>query len=79
VNCRTNHAHLVVTANADPKVVRAQLKAWCTRKLKSISSIERENWWAERGSIRWVFSTRGLDAAIVYVRDGQDRGGGKYQ
>jgi REP element-mobilizing transposase RayT len=72
VNCRSNHAHILLTANANPKVVRAQLKAWCTRKLKSISAAERQNWWAERGSVRWIFDALSLDAARVYIVDGQD-------
>jgi REP element-mobilizing transposase RayT len=78
VNCRTNHVHVVVTARADPKTVREQLKAWCTRKLKKLRKIKnpndvREKWWAERGSQRFIHNDAGLAAAVVYVRDGQDR------
>jgi hypothetical protein len=133
VNCRSNHLHVVVTAIAHPKTVRAQLKAWCTRRLKELetarSSIPtrsvsegpvptrtvsegpvptrtvsegpvptrtvsegpvptrsisegvaaggmapmRVNWWAERGSQRWIYDEAGLDAAIAYVLDGQER------
>jgi REP element-mobilizing transposase RayT len=78
VNCRTNHLHVVVTAPVDPKVVRSQLKAWCTRKLKSLAgaldpaATVRENWWAERGSQRYLNDEVSLEAAIIYVRDGQD-------
>src|SRR5208283_3222445 len=82
VNCRSNHAHVVVTADQAPKIVRNQLKAWCTRRLKelemkrrqlrdaprsrfglvsdvstlttSVSEGLRENWWAERGSQRFI-------------------------
>jgi hypothetical protein len=32
----------------------------------------RENWWAERGSRRYINDADGLDAVIQYVRDGQD-------
>jgi REP element-mobilizing transposase RayT len=82
VNCRTNHVHVVVAADQDPKTVRNQLKAWCTRKLKelealrgcgSTNSLLRENWWAERGSQRYINDEDSLEAAILYVRDGQDR------
>src|SRR5262249_31196789 len=34
VNCRTNHVHVVLSASAPPKIIREQLKAWCTRRLK---------------------------------------------
>jgi REP element-mobilizing transposase RayT len=82
VNCRTNHVHVVVTADRKPEVVRNQLKAWCTRRLKELDEVRRkdrpdlafrENWWAERGSQRYVNDEDSLEAAILYVRDGQDR------
>lgn len=120
VNCRSNHLHVVLTASQAPKIVRNQLKAWCTRRLKklekhrlgilirnvseggrgdagqsassssplltlrvsldsrsdgekSIDAAIRENWWAERGSQRFINDEDSLEAAILYVRDGQDR------
>lgn len=42
VNCRTNHLHVVVSANRDPKAVRDQFKAWGTRKLKELERTRRE-------------------------------------
>jgi len=101
VNCRSNHAHVVVTAAQAPKIVRNQLKAWCTRRLKElemkrrqsredprsrvglvsdastqariVSAGLREHWWAERGSQRFINDSESLEAAILYVRDGQDK------
>ena len=86
VNCRSNHAHVVVTAAQAPKIVRNQLKAWCTRRLKELEAVRhdaqgrevdattlRENWWAERGSQRFINDSESLEAAILYVRDGQDK------
>ena len=73
-NCRSNHVHIVVGAdNVAPKKLRGDLKAWCTRRLKETSDPCRENWWAERGSIRWVFSEEELARVIEYVNDAQDR------
>jgi REP element-mobilizing transposase RayT len=79
VNCRTNHVHVVLSSSAAPKTIREQLKAWCTRRLKEqqaaagIAEAElRENWWTERGSIRWIFQESDLAAAIEYVLDHQD-------
>ena len=79
VNCRTNHVHVVVTANREPKVVREQFMAWCTRKLKELEraragdaiAVVREKWWTERGSDRCLGDEESLEAAILYVRDGQ--------
>ena len=74
VNCRTNHIHVVVTAqHTHPKKVRADLKAWCTRKLRQLPMESRQNWLADRGSIRWIFNEEQLLRVIAYVRDGQDR------
>ncbi|HEV3118489.1 MAG TPA: hypothetical protein VGY58_15675 [Gemmataceae bacterium] len=86
VNCRTNHLHVVVTADRDPDQVRAQFKAWCTRRLKELQAKRlkcsdaadvarqmRENWWAERGSRRFINDEGALEAAIRYVQDGQDQ------
>ena len=73
-NCRSNHVHVVVSAGATkPKKIRTDLKAWATRRLKKHFDATRENWWAERGSIRFLNSDKNLEAAIVYVLDAQDR------
>jgi hypothetical protein len=77
VNCRTNHMHVVLSAPVTPRLVRSQLKAWCTKKLKDLAHSKakqkiRENWWAERGSQRYINDEDSLEAAIIYVRDGQD-------
>lgn len=82
VNCRSNHVHVVLSAGEmRPKKIRADLKAWATRSLRqharslaNASGYEapRENWWAERGSIRFLYDESSLEAAILYVTDGQD-------
>jgi REP element-mobilizing transposase RayT len=82
VNCRSNHLHSIVSANRKPEDVREQFKAWCTRKLKEFERKRirarrtkakkiRENWWAERGSERHIADEESLEAAILYVLDGQ--------
>jgi REP element-mobilizing transposase RayT len=101
VNCPSNHAHVVVTADQAPRIVRNQLKGWCTRRLKELDMKRRqsrdetrshfgsasdastrtrrvggslpENWWAERGSQRFINDLESLEAAIFYVRNGQDK------
>jgi len=73
VNPRSNHVHVVVSAPGyKPEVVREQLKAWCTRKLK-VHAPDREKFWAERGSRRYLNTQEDLDAAILYAQEGQDR------
>ncbi len=72
VNCRTNHLHCVVAAHdVHPTNIRIDLKAWTTRRLKKESDCGRVNWWAERGSIRFLNDEESLESAIRYVMDGQ--------
>jgi REP element-mobilizing transposase RayT len=75
VNCRSNHVHTVVTAvGMHPKRIRSDLKAWATRMLKASFDASRENWWAERGSTRYLNRDEDLEAAVLYVREGQEGG-----
>jgi REP element-mobilizing transposase RayT len=81
VNCRSNHLHVVVSADKNPKRIRSALKAWCTRRLKALEAARleaagvsgpiRENWWAERGSQRFIDDEDSFEAAVLYVLDGQ--------
>ncbi|WP_442507641.1 transposase [Novipirellula sp. SH528] len=76
VDCRSNHAHIVISAaNTEPKKIRKDIKAWCTRRLKENSLSTRENWWAERGSIRYVLNYESLATVVEYVTEAQDRKG----
>jgi REP element-mobilizing transposase RayT len=62
--CLKQHARLIVNASplADsPSLANA-----------SGYSAERENWWAERGSIRFLYDESSLEAAVLYVMDAQD-------
>ena len=82
VNCRSNHLHVVVTADRHPNEVCEQFKAWTVRKLKQLECSAdtpsptpirmREKWWAERASKRFLNDEDSLETAILYVRDMQD-------
>jgi hypothetical protein len=56
-NARTNHVHVIVTADAVPDVVMDQLKAWCSRKLSDAARLTervavragRRRWFTEGG------------------------------
>ena len=79
VSCRSNHVHVVVTAERKPEDVRDQFKAWCTRKLKELwrtrgsSEPVREKWWTEKGSCRYIGDEDSLEAVALYVLEAQDR------
>jgi REP element-mobilizing transposase RayT len=79
VSARTQHVHVVVSAPwRKPEDVMEQFKAWCSRKLKehersrpSAGGKVRQKWWSQRGSKRWLNDADDLEAAVLYVREGQ--------
>lgn len=75
VNARTNHVHVVVAADADPEKVRDQLKANCTRRLRTQNiPLVRQRTWSRGGDCSLLDSDEDVDAAVLYVSEGQDGG-----
>ncbi len=73
VNIRSNHAHLVIAANAPPKTVRDQLKANCTRALRQQPvPLIAEKTWATGGDIEFIYDENDLERVICYVVEAQD-------
>ena len=71
-NVRTNHVHVVVTANRLPGRVLNALKANATRQLRADGL-----WahcfspWADKGSTRLLWNEQSVAKAVEYVLDGQ--------
>ena len=75
VSVRSNHVHVVVTAPlTKPETTVAQFKAWCTRKLKPTYP-DRERFWTEGASTRWINDDTGMAKAIEYTLEAQERKG----
>jgi REP element-mobilizing transposase RayT len=74
VHVRSNHVHVVVTANAKPEKVMADLKAWASRRLREAcgESVDRDRW-TQHGSTRYLNTHTALEAAVVYVVDEQGK------
>lgn len=72
-NVRTNHVHAVVSAAVDGDEVRAQLKAWCSRRLSEHAGVRGHGkngqcrWFTEKGDVQWIESDEHLENAIRYV------------
>jgi REP element-mobilizing transposase RayT len=79
INVRTNHVHVVVSADRDPNEVMNQLKAWTSRKLSDLAGLSkkiankagRKKWWTEHGSTKWINDPEYLENAIRYVNEMQ--------
>jgi REP element-mobilizing transposase RayT len=79
VNARTNHVHVVITADREPDEVMNQLKAWCSRKLSDAGGLTttvakkagRRHWFTEDGDKQLIDNEEFLQNAIKYVLEGQ--------
>ena len=71
VNARSNHVHVVVTADAEPAKVMDQFKAWSSRRLNERTEQAPERWWTRHGSTKWINDEGYLQNAIRYVLEGQ--------
>ena len=79
LNVRSNHVHLVITADRRPEEVMSQLKAWTSRKLSDHEGLEyktgnkagRRKWWTEHGSTKYINDDAYLENAIRYVDEQQ--------
>ena len=79
MNARSNHVHVVVTADLDPEEVMEQLKAWCSRRLSDAAGLTepvaakagRRHWFTEGGDKEIIENETYLENAIRYVIDGQ--------
>jgi REP element-mobilizing transposase RayT len=77
VNARSNHVHVVVTADRDPVEVRDQFKAWCSRKLSDAAGLTdtvaksagRRHWFSEGGDAEIIDNQDYLANAVRYVRN----------
>ena len=79
VSARTNHVHVVITAERDPHEVRDQFKAWCSRKLSDAAGLNgtvakkagRRRWFTEGGDTEIIDIEEYLANAIKHVLEGQ--------
>ena len=66
LNVRSNHVHLVVTAEREkPERVMTLLKAWASRGLNQGGC--RKRWWTRHGSTRYITTRASLARAVEYV------------
>jgi REP element-mobilizing transposase RayT len=68
LNVRTNHVHVVLSANIAKERVLSDLKAWATRKLReSGMATKYDQVWAHHGSTRVLATEAAVEAAVQYV------------
>lgn len=69
VNVRTNHVHVVVTAQQKPGLIVAQMKSSATRSLRGGGLCGlNERVWTRHGSTRYLFEGESVVRAVNYVK-----------
>jgi REP element-mobilizing transposase RayT len=72
VHVRSNHVHVVISAECRPEKVMSDLKAWCSRRLREAcnESADRDRW-TQHGSTRYLNDDNSFNGAVKYVVDEQ--------
>jgi REP element-mobilizing transposase RayT len=63
-----DHVHTVLRGAADGQDIRKWLKRWMTQALSSRWTLHPgELWWAECGSVKWIWKPDYFDRVVNYV------------
>ena len=71
LHVRTNHVHVVLSADRNPKRLRSDLKARASRELNRSGVDTNDKRWTRGGSGRHLFDEASIEAAVRYVLDEQ--------
>ena len=72
INVRTNHVHVVVSADGTPEKVMNSFKARATTVMRTRGLIGAETRvWARHGSTRRLTTERDIETVVAYVVEGQ--------
>lgn len=83
VNVRSNHIHVVVSADCPASDAVSQFKAWSSRRLSDAAGLRdpvarkagRRRWFTEGANWKLIETEEYLENAVRYVQDGQDAKG----
>lgn len=68
--CQTDHVHVLLAASADGKAIRRWLKRWLGEALSEAWPLpEGASWWAEGGSVKWVWDDDYLHNVFEYIAE----------
>jgi len=73
LNVRTNHVHVVVSANVPPEKVMGEFKSWCSRRLREGGMLPADQpVWTRHGSTRYIWRLGEMDDVVKYTLEAQD-------
>lgn len=68
--CQPDPCHTLLTGAAEGKAIRKWLKRWLSEELSSRWPLKEEQvWWAECGSVKWIFDEEYFLTAYEYIRN----------
>jgi REP element-mobilizing transposase RayT len=71
LHVRTNHVHVVVSAEREPGRLMSDLKARASRELNRLGADANGKRWTRHGSTRHLFDEASIAAAVAYTLDEQ--------
>jgi REP element-mobilizing transposase RayT len=71
INVRTNHVHVVLECDIDPKTAMQQFKMWATRRLNDESKHQRKKCWSRGGSVKILHTDESVENTVRYTVEGQ--------
>ena len=71
LHVRTNHVHVVVSAEREPGRLMSDLKARASRELNRLGTDNSVKRWTRHGSTRHLFDEASVAAAVAYTLDEQ--------
>ena len=68
VQARTNHVHIVVSANMPPEKIMGSFKSYATRHLRQERLVDIDTKiWSRHGSTRYLWTDEHIEQAVHYV------------
>ncbi|MGL4593293.1 MAG: transposase [Thermoguttaceae bacterium] len=70
LSIQSNHTHLVISGDAKPEKMMADIKAYATRQLrKQFVNLAERTIWTEGGSTRYLWDEASVKRTMEYVRN----------
>ena len=65
-----DHGHVCLSGEADGKRIRTWFKRWLGERLSSRWTLQSgQTWWAEDGSVKWIFDEMNFKNVVKYIVD----------
>ena len=68
--CQADHVHTLLSAQRPGRQIRKWLKYWLGEEISGRwPTVPGQTWWAEGGSVKWVWDRAYFETAFKYIQD----------